>query len=218
MTCAYCGRSVRTWANGKARMDGTKLHYYGCRHLDKKSNCPNARMIPQHIVDDLVITNMINTLSNIEQLKTCWLALDSKTNPATQIKQLTSEIAELEKKKSRLINAITEGIIEFADAKNKRIELDTATAACKKRLAEIEQIDPTQPRWDDLMLTRHEWEQMTIHEHRDIIPTILTNISISNSKLLLTYKFPRHADGRKTAKINLPTAGKGGPKQLWKTK
>jgi DNA invertase Pin-like site-specific DNA recombinase len=216
ITCSHCSKSVRTWANGKPRKsDGVKLQYYGCRHMDNRQHCHKSRMVPQHIIDDLVMTNIINTLANIDQLKTLWINNTNTDDKTIQIQKLQAELTERQKQKTRLINAITEGIIDFSDAKQKRQEIDSATAACEKRLAELNAINTDPPAWDDLHLTRTEIEQLTIKEKRQLLPTILQSISLSNAALILTYKFPRHPDGRKTAKINLPAPGHGGPKKHW---
>ena len=218
ITCNYCGRSVRTWANGKPRKDGTKLEYYGCRHMDKRDQCQKSRMVPQYIIDDLVIINLANTLANIEQLKTYWLEQNSRDNIPDKIEKIKKELAILQGQKTRLISAITEGIIEFADAKIKRLELDAVTNACKKRLKEFESQTEDQPTWESIDFSKEEIDLLAIEEKRELFPLAISNISLSSSRLIITYKFPRHADGRRTAEIKLPPAGKTNPQGHWKIK
>jgi len=96
-------------------------------------------MVQQQIIDPPVTTHVIKILSD-KNLKNYWREQSEKNDSSTQIEQLQKEIGELKKKKSRLINAITEGIVEFSDAKHKRIEIDTASNACEKRIVELERI------------------------------------------------------------------------------
>ncbi|WP_020675315.1 recombinase family protein [Geopsychrobacter electrodiphilus] len=217
MICQYCGRSVRTWANGKPRKsDGLKLQYYGCRHLDKKGGCGSARMIPQSVIDQLVLTNVSNTLERLDQIKTYWIDHNSTNTTAQQIKAINTELDSLQKQKQRLIDAITEGIIDFADAKEKRQQIETSSNACKKRLAELTNQTTEPPNWEDITLTRAEIDQLTKKEQRELLIAILESITIGTTTITLNYKFPRHPDGRTTAQIKLPAPGKTNPKGHWK--
>ena len=219
MTCQYCGRSVRTWANGRARKsDGLKLQYYGCRHLDNKGGCGSARMIPQSVIDQLVLTNVANTLERLDQIKTYWLDHNSTNTTAQQITAIRAEVETLQKQKQRLITAITEGIISFADAKEKRQQIESNTNACKKRLSELTNQTAGPPAWDDIAFTRAEIDALTKTEQRQLLTTLLENITLGTTTLTLTYKFPRHPDGRTTAQVKLPPPGKTNPKGHWNPK
>ncbi len=211
LTCAYCCRSVRTWANGRKKTDGTRTEYYGCRHMDNRQSCNNSRMVQQHILDQLVTAHVIKTLSD-KNLKNYWMEQSEKNDSSTQIEQLQKEIGELKKKKSCLINAITEGIIEFSDAKQKRIEIDAASNACEKRIVELERVETTPPDWNAITITADDWHTLSIIDQRQILSSILAEITISKTRLVLTYKFPRNKNGHKTAEIRLPAPQKPGPK------
>lgn len=171
-------------------------------------------MVPQSVIDHAVLTNYIYTVSDPE-LKTYWLNTINDDDNAKQISQIEQEISTLQTKKTRLINAITEGIIEFADAKQKRIELDAATNACKKRIAELETEPEEEPNWDNISITADEMEKAATAEKRTLLQSAIKNIEISQSRLILTYKFPRNPSCNRTAEIKLPKPGIGGPKRRW---
>lgn len=214
--CGYCGRAVRTWANGRPRKDGTKLSYYGCRHLDKRGQCPRARMIPQHVIDQKVLTNITNTLGRIDQLQQYWLEHRAGNTIADQIEVIDKELAGLKVKKQRLVAAITEGVIDFVDAKQKRIELDSAIAAADTRRRELAAQGDYTPDWDGLSFTAEDLDAMTVEELREIISLIVGNITLTSSKAFITYRFPCHASGANTAEIRLPPQGITNPKGHWK--
>ena len=173
-------------------------------------------MIPQSVIDQLVLTNVANTLERLDQIKTYWIDRNTGSTTAQQITASRAEIETLQKQKQRLITAITEGIISFADAKEKRQQIESSTNACKKRLAELTSQTTEPPNWDDITLTRAEIGQLTKSEQRELLIAILKTITIGTTTMVMVYKFPRYPDGRTTAEVKLPAPGKTNPKGHWK--
>lgn len=215
MTCHYCGKSVRTWANGKQRADGTRLSYYGCPTISDRSKCRKSRMIPQSVIDNAVITSFIKTTSDPD-LKDYWLSNLKEDDNTALIAQVEAEIKKLQTQKSRLIAAITEGVIEFVDAKQKRIDIDAATNACKIRLDQLQVEPEEEPDWDNINITSEEWEEATLDEKRELFQAAIKTIDISADRMLITYKFPRKTNGSRISEMKIPPAGKAGVGQVWK--
>lgn len=61
LTCGYCGRNIRAWKNGRPRVDGTRIDYYGCRAKDRGA-CKQSRMLPTHILDERVLVNLFGNI------------------------------------------------------------------------------------------------------------------------------------------------------------
>jgi DNA invertase Pin-like site-specific DNA recombinase len=213
--CNYCGALIRSWANGNPRKDGTRLSYYGCPTISTRSRCPRSRMIPQSVVDELVVNSLLKTI-NDPLLRDYWRTNQNSDDNSTQIAATEAEIKKLKEQKSRLIGAITEGVIDFADAKTKRIELDNALNASQQQLSTLQAEPETEPPWDAIALTRDEWAAATIDEQREILEAAIESIKISGDRMLITYRFPRKPTGACIAEIKLPPPGKPGVGQVWK--
>ncbi|MCF6180267.1 MAG: recombinase family protein [Geopsychrobacter sp.] len=148
LVCGYCGHTAKTHRNSKARKDGTRLNYYGC------SSCDKRRLVQQQIIDEKVIINLLGTLANTEQLKSCWLASQQNDTSGDQLTGLDREEKELTTQKQRLVQSITEGIIDFADAKDKRTEIETALNSIKILRRQILGNQTSEPDWISLEIAR----------------------------------------------------------------
>ncbi len=202
LLCGYCGRTAKTWRNSRVRTNGTRLNYYGCT---TGTDCKKGRLIQQQIIDEKVCTNLLGTIENAETLKTAWL--NNVINNDTSQRQLTDidrEEKELHIKKQRLVAAITEGIIAFADAKETRQNLESALSSLQIRRKQIHSNQQTEPDWKTLQITRDRWQLMTTAEQRELIRQTIKSVKIYNTYALIEYAFPRTLDGSSTTRVHLP--------------
>jgi len=213
LQCHYCGKALRTWTNGNPRNDGTKAKYYGCPTISNRSKCSQSRMVPQAAINKSVLTNFVNTVSDPD-LKNYWLNSQTLDDTASQIADIELELSSLQAKKTRLVNAIAEDVIDFSDAKQKRQEIDAATNTCKKRLAELNSQTIEEPDWDAINLTAEEVEEATEEERRELLQAAIEKIDVTRSVMFITYKFPRNASGNKTAEIRLPKPARNKSKKI----
>jgi len=207
MYCGYCGRTLKTWHNSRVRADGSRLDYYGCQAKDSRSACDKARLIAQSLLDHAVVSNIFNTLADIDELKASWEAQQSKSIDG--IDWVIKEERKAQDKKRRLITAISNGIIELADAKQ---EMD----AVKNRLEYLQQQKDTilnqsaaAPDWESLGLDDNIYYMMAKPEQREFISQIIDRIDVYNMHAIITYKFPRNTSGDTKSKINLPASQRG---------
>jgi DNA invertase Pin-like site-specific DNA recombinase len=202
--CGYCGHTVKTWHNSRIRKDGTRNDYYGCQSTSNRRKCSRARLIQQADLDSRILINIFNTLDSLPRLKAYWLQAQTGHDPEKELTDLARRERQTAEKKQRLVRAISEGVIELADAKTEM----TAIAA---DLAEIETSRRTilhqltaQPEWDLLAIARPDFDQLHQADQREFLQLALQRIDLYESYAIITYPFPRTADGTKTARINLP--------------
>lgn len=196
LQCGYCGKTVKTWRNSRIKKDGTRNNYYGCT-----TNCRKSRLVQQQIIDDKVITNLLGTLGNAEELKAAWLQHTTNNDTSNQqLADLDQEENELKTKKSRLIAAITDGIIDFADAKETRIKLDNTLSGIQIRRKQIHATKQTEPDWQALQIGHDNWHDMTTDERREFIRRAIDSIRIYNTYALIQYPFSQSG----AARIHLP--------------
>ncbi|WP_298438868.1 recombinase family protein [Geobacter sp.] len=208
-TCGYCGRSVRAWKNGRPRKDGSRLDYYGCKANETRRLCEKSRMVPQQIIDERVATNLCNTLAAGDDLKRYWFAAQDNDDTTARIAELERQTATLQEKKQRLVAAITEGVIGFADAKAKRAELDASIEDLRRQLATARASIQTEPDWDSLALTREGFDAMEFDEQREIIALAITGIRLYAGYMIIDYAFPRAETGDTSTRIHLPPPARG---------
>lgn len=204
LVCGYCGRTVRSWSNQRKNKNGESPTWYGCKALENKSICVNARMVPQDHLDGPVITNLINTVSNPEQLQAAWRACHQNDTTAEQLDDIVNEVNALQTKKQRLITAISEGVIDFADAKRHRSEIEAALQSAEIRRNKLLAAAPIEIDWHAFNIERDLFAQLTTDDQREFILACISEIKLYASYSIITYRFPRDASGSTITRIHLP--------------
>lgn len=204
--CGYCGATAKTWQGNKTN-SGRWPSYYGCQKKNGHT-CLRSRMIKQEILNKLVIENLINTLDGIDHLKQCWMALQGGGDPGQQLADLVKQERVEESKKKRLITAISEGVLEFAEAKAKISEINASIQGIASARDNLIQRQIAHFDFDSISITRDEFNNMDTGEQREIIQAAIQRIDLHHSYAVITYHFPRTIEGDCASRINLPPAEK----------
>lgn len=206
--CGYCGRAIRYWSPTQRQ----KYAYYGCKANETARLCEKSRMHQQIGVDERIINNLTGTLSDIDEIREYWIASQKPSNASESIEALSARETILVEQKRRLVAAVADGVIDFADAKEKRQEIETGLIEIRKTRAQVEATRPQEPDWDALSLTPAEWWELDLIEQRALIMLCLRRIRLFSSYALIEYAFPRAKTGDNLARIHLPPPGKSGPR------
>ncbi|APG24066.1 recombinase family protein [Syntrophotalea acetylenica] len=218
LTCGYCGHSYRAWKNGRTRVDGTRLDYYGCRHKDKSDAC-QSRMIPTHILEERVLTNLFGLLSKAAELQRAWEARQDSDDTPGKLADIDREIEKCHTKKQRLVEAVADGLLSPADVRQKRNEIDNTIGTLNQKRAGLLSAQAIAPDWDALKITRQAFDHLYQAEQREVIASLIAQIRIFPTYALITYRFPRNENGDNIARIHLPERQKpAGPRQVYKVK
>jgi DNA invertase Pin-like site-specific DNA recombinase len=195
LRCGYCGRTAKTWQDSKVRKDGSRNSYYGCQSQNEKRKCTRARLIPQFLLDEKVITNLCHVLENMQELKGYWLAAQEKNDPSKELALLNIEEGKEAARKQRIVAAIGEGILEFSDAKQQMQTVNNTLATLQARRAELVAMASRGPDWDALAISREQFETMTVEERREIIAGAIDKIRIHENYAIIVYAFPVSPNG-----------------------
>ena len=205
--CGYCGATAKTWQGNQSRTGGIRTDYYGCQKKNGRT-CQRSRMIKQNIFDRLLVENLINTLANIEHLKHCWMIYQGGADPEKELAALIKQERSEESKKKRLIAAISEGVLGFAEAKATIAEINGNIQAIKESRDKLIDRQSAHFDFDAISITRKEFDQMDTSSQRDIIKAAIARIDMHSSYAVVTYRFPRTPESDCTSRINLPPAEK----------
>lgn len=200
--CGYCGKTAKVW-QGKIRADGARIDYYGCQQKNGRT-CTKSRMIPQYALNHLVADNLCNTLARINDLKRFWNIAKDGSDPARELRSLDRQDKQESEKKRRIVQAIAEGVITSADAREQIDSINNALADISLRRQDIIAKQKAPPNWDDLTITHAEFDSMPSDEQREIIALAIERIDIYNTYAIITYSFPRTAQGERSSRIYLP--------------
>ncbi len=212
LNCGYCARNVKTWQNSKIRKDGTRLDYYGCQIKNRKGVCARSRMIPQVALDDRVLKNVFSVLKDLDALKMYWFEDQGRAMSGGKLKDLDNEEQILKKKKSRLIDAIADGIIENEDAKKKMQKIIAAITEIKSNRQALLNASQDTPNWNAIDLSRYDYNYMSIEDRRKLLSDTIEVITIYSQYAIIKYKFPRNLKGIRDSRVNLPSPQKGSAK------
>lgn len=202
--CGYCGNTAKTWSDSKIRKDGSRRHYYGCQTKNVKNKCEKARLIPQTILHDRLIENLFNTLAQGDALKLFWQMEMDRENPGKELEALAKRAQKERDKKARLVAAISEGVLEFTDAKLQMAGINQALEDIEAERRSLTVQAARAPDWTALELTREEFEDLHSDDQREFLQAIISKITIYENYAIVTYPFPRNADGDRTSRIKFP--------------
>lgn len=205
--CGYCGATAKTWQGNTSRISGQRQDYYGCQKKNGRT-CLSSRMIKQKIFDRLIIENLLNTLEGVEHLKHCWMIFQGGGDPEQELAAMAKQERAEEARKKRLIAAISEGVLEFAEAKATISEINTNIQAIKDSRDSLLQRQTAHFDFDSISITRDEFSELTTGDQRAIIQAAIQRIDLHNSYAIITYRFPRTTTGDFTSRIHLPPSEK----------
>ena len=202
LRCAYCGSTAKVW-QGKTNKDGRRTDYYGCQKKNGRT-CPQSQMVKQSILNELVVTNLLHTLNDIEQLKKYWLENQRESDPRKRLDELSKAEKKEEEKKRRLVQAVGEGHLEFADIKPEMAKITAKITEIQMEREEINRQQTEMPDLDALSVTPADWHEFDTDDRRALILAAIERIDLYNSYAIITYRFPRHTSGDCTSRIKLP--------------
>jgi site-specific DNA recombinase len=136
--CKNCGGPVVGTPVRPAK-DGTRLYAYKCLHPRK---CPgNGGQMSGRLVDRIVTDALVKYVKDPEILKERYakaLAAVSDPNRAGHRKALQDQLAELDARQARLLEAVEQGVLPAKTVRTRQREIEEARRAV---LAELETLD-----------------------------------------------------------------------------
>lgn len=202
--CGYCGRPIKIHYNSKKRRDGSRLYYYGCQ-----SGCDGSRMIAQPIANKKVTRNLFGTLANLDQLKKYWLLEQNRKDSSEEIKELLAQQQSQESEMQNLVEAIAKRIITEANAHKKSAAINATLQEIEKRLQELSSFKSDEPDWEALSFRQNDFDRLNLSDQRLLIRAAIERVAMYDSYFIVTYHFPRTAEGDCTSRIHLPPPQRG---------
>jgi len=202
--CGYCGGTAKTWQNSRVKKDGTRNDYYGCQTKNVKNKCAKARLIPQAVLHEKVLAHLFNTLADLDKIKEFWLLQEEGGDSAKDLEDLAKKEQRERAKKQRLVTAIGEGVLEFADAKAAIAKVNQVLEQISAERQALMAQSTEAPEWGALDLTREEFEDLPEDEQREVLQAAIDRITIYENYAVITYPFARTADGSREARIQFP--------------
>lgn len=168
------------------------------------------------VVDEKVTTNMFGVMSKIPEIEKEWHDKQLRNNPAEQLDKIDKEEAEQLKKKRRLIEAITEEVISFADAKEIRQQIENNIGALQLRRQQVIASQKPMPKLEQV--DSEDWDVMPTTERRYHLSNNIESITLFYAYALIKYRFPRGLGKTDTARIHLPEPHKASTRKPRATK
>jgi len=213
--CGYCNSNLRAF-RGRDNRSGknSPYAYYACKGtgLDNQHACEPARMIRQEDIDSRVITHLLRTLENIDGLKAAWYASQDTSSDNKEYQQLMARNMAQTTRKQRLIAAIADGVIDFADAKQQRQAIESDLEEIRQQQKILQTRRTNEPAWDELRLSAEDFKNLNTENQRQLLKLCIKQLRVYRSYLTIEYLFPRGTDNNTAARIHLPPGLKPGRK------
>jgi DNA invertase Pin-like site-specific DNA recombinase len=201
--CGHCDFTAKVWHNSKTRADGSRIDYYGCRSRGTRDKCPQSRLIRQDVADPIVIEVFCDTMENMETIQELWRNERENSDKGGELEDVLTRLQADEARKKRLVNAIAEGIIDFADARKQITEITGRIETLQKQRQELMMNEMT-PAWEELQMTREEFNSLTVIEQRAILQLAIKRIRLYHHRIEITFHFPIASNGARSRSIELP--------------
>lgn len=168
----------------------------------KAHDCPTVAVYESELYDILgkLILELPNNIdSYVDEFIQIYQSSIDGDKPAKRVKELTSELGSLEKKKAKLLDLYTDDIITKTEFKERNQALSSAIADTKKRLSEVkEQSESDTSFLKDIAYIRNlvkSYESfegnLTREQINDICEVLIESITVypvSNSKMKIQIK------------------------------
>jgi hypothetical protein len=208
LTCGYCGRTARSWSNSRIDSKGNSPTWYGCKAKESKGTCDSSRFIPQHELNGAVITNILNTISDPHELKAAWLENLDTSDKSEELTAISKQVAALQVRKQRMVHAISEGVIDFTEARKVKAEIEAAIQSAETRRAQLLSDIPIEIDWESLAVNPDDFKASSPELQRELILSCISEIKIYQSYATINYRFPRNLSGSTLTRIHLTTPAK----------
>ncbi len=205
--CRHCGGSVVGTPIRPAK-DGTRLFVYKC--LQGRS-CPgNGGQLSGWLVDLLVTDALVEYVKDPEVLKDRYakaLAASADPNRAGHRKALQDQLADLDARQARLLDAVEQGVLPAKTVQARQREIQEARKAA---LAEVEALDaatviPSVPELQTLLGLAWDLDRDDVASRRGLLQRLSTGVVIDPRERTLAvgwrfggetrYRVPRFRGG-----------------------
>jgi len=192
-SCGTCGHRMGSHTDSRAN----RRPYYRCNNRQ----CIRRRsVVPMSSIDAAILQRIQHTLDNIDLIKQ-WQAEQDDGNAAQHLEAINKKITANKRATNRVVEAISGGIITFADARTQRDNLRTELEHLQKTHTEIIASMQTWDITDDLTnITIHDLPQP---DQRLTIATLIHTITHNPDTLTITYRVPIDATGNTTEHLPL---------------
>jgi len=192
-SCAACGHRMGSHTDSRA----ARRPYYRCNNRQ----CDHRRsVVPMSRIDALILARVQSTLDNMDLIKQWQSALDDGQT-AQKLTTTESAIQKNKRATSRLVEAITNNVITFADARQKRDHLRTElTTLQTTRTDLIANMRQSTIDLDTSGVTIHD---LPMPDQRLTITTLIAAITHHRTHLIITWRVPIDATGNTTEHIAL---------------
>lgn len=202
--CGYCGRSVRSW-KGRPGQPG----WYGCKANETARECQPSRLINQAAIDTRIVASLVDTLSDLDALQAAWAASRRDAGPSQKLQEIEAGLEQLRQRKQRLVAAIAEGVITFADARDQISSIDVAVSVLVREREGL-LASSVAPDFDSLTITENDFQVLDVTDQRALIRAAIERINLHSDHAVVGYRFPVNLEGGTTIKIELPPPGTPG--------
>jgi len=138
--CGHCGK--RLYASSGKRKEGSRIGYYYCASNDylnrrKGTSCPQPN-IPKPALDETLVKFAAEHLASEEFITKLAEKLHAPANESTR-PTMEKKLADLDRRKKRLLDGYEAGAIELADLKSRKAELENEAGTIRRLIqSEIE--------------------------------------------------------------------------------
>ena len=187
--CVHCGR--RLYATSGKRSDGNhRVGYYECasnNYLNKGPRCPQPN-IPKPVLDETLIKFAAEYLASEEIIgklaEKLHAPADESNRPAMEKK-----LADIARRKKRLLDGYEAGIIELPDLKSRKAELDNEAGTLTRLIqSEIERNRIREQADDSLKLLVYAcigFARLTNKtEQRDALHSLFAKVAFHNAAIV----------------------------------
>ena len=185
--CRFCGRTVKSWYGGG------QYRYYRCSSIQYGEQCPNNRMWRTYIIDQVVWKTVIDVINDVDNIEEGYKLLNNDEEYLRKKAMLEGELQRVGNKLRRIITAIGEGIIDFAEAREEVSKLREQRADLEIKLKNLNIQNSSMLSLEDfrrIFGSNKIYDEMGFEDKKEIIATLVSKIMLSKKAVYVNFKVP----------------------------
>lgn len=206
--CGKCGRAVTSETKNSFRPPRDSdvprqysTNYYRCGN----KSCPSgSKLTPARRVEQIIIDNLNHYIQRVDLLVNFAMVAEQNRPQNREIDAIDARIAEEEMRKRNLVSAISGGVMDFEDAREKMDEIKRnlvhlqiargrLTAESRKALS-VDQLSG---------LNETDLNMLSFDDRREMIRLCLSKITLSEGYLIVEYRFIVSENGETRDRVKL---------------
>lgn len=187
--CGYCGCTAPA-AVTRTLPGGEPWWGYMCTWYQRgRPRCPAKRRYGP-LVDTLAANEILAVAADTSAARAAWAEAAALQDPEAALAAVRARSVEVEAQRQRVVSAIAQGVISFADARQAISTLDAQRDELRREAAQVEASRLAEPPWDAIEQIPAVWPGASADGRAEFAALLISGAELWGDRLTLHFRLP----------------------------